>query len=223
MRNNWAIRLFAAALCLLLPVTALAAEVTGSLQLVDIDNTVTLYRVADYQGNLTEAFQGAEVKDLTDSLNAVENAKILSAYAAEHAVPGTDELPDENHVVSFPGLELGLYLVRSAAEEAEFDSFLVAIPTMINGEAIYHIEAAPKEEPEEPTDPSEPTGPSEPSEPSEPTGPSEPTEPSKPTDPGPNIPQTGYSVWPKYLLMGFGALAVLLGLVDLIRGREKQA
>jgi len=47
-------------------------------------------------------------------------------------------------------------------------------------------------------------------------------EPGKdPEDPlKPTIPQTGMEVLPAYLLMGVGVLLVLLGLVDLCRGRE---
>lgn len=219
-RNNW-IRLLAAALCLLLPVTALAAETPGRLRIVDIDSPLALYRVADAEGVLTAEFADAGVEDITDSVQAVANARKLAAYGAQQGVPGWEQTPDETGTVCYDNLEEGLYLIRSLAEEEEFKPFLVPIPTVINGEKIYHIDADPKAEETEPTEPTEPTE-SEPSEPTEPEETTVPTEP-EPTDPGPNIPQTGNSVIPKYLLLAFGSLAVLLGLIDLIRGRRRQA
>lgn len=222
MKRSNGFRFLAVMLCLLLPVTAFAAQ-EGSLKIVDIENPVCLYHVADAAGVPTEAFAGSPVEDLTDQASAVKNAAKLWDYALAQEIPGEERTPSADGEVKYEALQEGLYLVCSLAEEAEFKPFLVALPTVINGENIYHIEANPKAEEPEPTEPSQPSEPTEPSEPSEPT--EEPTEPgpSEPTDPGPNIPQTGNSVLPKYLLLGIGTLAVLAGLVDLIRGREKKA
>lgn len=48
--------------------------------------------------------------------------------------------------------------------------------------------------------------------------------PDDPDDPDdPKLPQTGVNVWPMYVLLGLGALCLLAGLVELIRGwRERR-
>lgn len=191
---------------LLLPMAASAAE-TGSICVVDIEEPICLQFVATPAAVLTEAFADAPVESLSESTAAVRNARILFEYAVENQIPGQEAAPDESGVVRFETLEEGLYLIYSLSEEAEFNPFLVKIPTVINDEIIYDVEAAPKED--------EPPG--ETTEPPEPTGPTDPTEPQ-----APDIPQTGTSVYPKYILLVLGCCAVALGVVDLIRGREKQ-
>lgn len=201
-------RILVGLLCLLLLPTAAAAAETGSIRVVDIDEPVSLQFVATPDAALTEAFAGAPIEDLTDGTAAVRNARLLQEYAAENRIPGREAAPDESAAVFYDGLEEGLYLIYSLAEEAEFNPFLVKIPTVINDEIIYDVEAAPKEdEPEETTEPSEPP---------------ESTEPTGPTEPEPDIPQTGTSVWPRYILLALGTVAVLWGLSDLVLGREKQ-
>ena len=64
------------------------------------------------------------------------------------------------------------------------------------------------------TDPGVPPDPTLPVDPSEPVDP-----PDAPVEP--TIPQTGAEVLPVYLLMAAGVLLVLLGVIDLYRGREK--
>lgn len=71
--------------------------------------------------------------------------------------------------------------------------------------------------PPEPTLPIEPE-PIAPVDPNIPLVPPESTE--TPTEPGPLLPQTGAQVFPVYLLMAAGVLLVLLGLLDLYKGRE---
>lgn len=212
MRKNRILCLLLGLLCLF-SFTAAAAE-TGSLRIVGIDNAVCLYHVATADAVLTEAFALAPVEELTEQQNAVENAKILYAYALENAIAGQEAAPDEEGEVLYTPLEEGLYLVCSLEEEMEFSPFLVSIPTIINDQVIYHVEAKPKED--------EPTEPSDPSDPTEPTEPSDPTEPTEPTEPDPDIPQTGTSVIPKYLLMTLGTITVIAGFIDLIRGREQE-
>ena len=132
----------------------------------------------------------------------VKNAKALAEYANQASLTGDEKIPDTEGTVSYPSLDEGVYLVCSEASEAEFNPFLVSIPTIINAEAVYNITAMPKEE--------------------NPPEPSEPTTPTDPSEPPSNIPQTGNSEWPKYLLLTIGTATALLGIADLLRGREKQ-
>lgn len=81
----------------------------------------------------------------------------------------------------------------------------------------------PTDPPVDPTDPPvDPTDP--PVDPSpDPSATPTPTPSEKPKDPDePTIPQTGQEVLPVYLLMAAGVLLVLLGLIDLFRGRERE-
>jgi hypothetical protein len=200
-------RILGVLLCLLALSMAVSAAETGSIRVADIDEPICLHFVATPDGVLAEAFADAAVESLSESTAAVSNARILREYAVENQIRGSEGTPDDEGFVLFNGLEEGLYLVYSLAEEAEFNPFLVKIPTVINDEVIYDVEAARKEE--EP--PEQTTAPTEPDDPSDPTPPEE-----------PDIPQTGISVYPKYILLFLGCAIIVLGVVDLILGKEKQ-
>lgn len=214
MRKHKSLWLLTALLCLWVMLAGVSATEprTGSLTVVDIDNPICLQYVATPDAALTQAFAGAPVESLSEQTAAVANARILYAWAVEHDIPGLEKESDEDGIVFYGDLAEGLYLVYSLAQEPEFNPFLVKIPTEVAGETIYDVEAAPKED--EPTEPDTP--------PTEPSGP--PTEPdTPPTEPDdPDIPQTGTSVWPKYILLTLGVLAAIAGATDLILGREKQ-
>lgn len=202
MMKRKILRLAAMLLCLLALAPAASAAETGSLKIVGIESPVCLYHVAAPDGALTEAFASAPVKDFSKDSEAVSNARILGEYAAEKNIPGQTMTPDAKGEVLYTPLDEGLYLICSLAAEPEFQPFLVKIPTIINGENIYHVQAEPKSEGPEPTEP--------------------PTVPTTPTEPEPEIPQTGTSVWPKYLLLAFGSVITVAGLYDLIRGKEER-
>ena len=194
-KNRWIAVLTVLLLLLAVP-KAMAAE-QGSIKICGIEKTISLFSVASADGTLTDDFAEAPV-DITDEKQAVSNAKALWNFAKERQLIGWEQQADAEENVMFTPLEEGLYLLVSTAEEAEFDPFLVKIPTVIDGKLVYHIEAEPKQEENPPTEPTTP-----------------PTEPPKP-----NIPQTGTSVIPKYLLMGCGILVTLTGLFLMIRGKE---
>lgn len=217
-KNKAGLCLLLAMICLLTLAPEASAAERGSIKVIEMENAVGLYPVARADGSLTDAFIQAPIDDISDSLQAVENARKLWSYAREQRIPAQEKQPDGLGNVQFKDLEEGLYLIGSLAEEAEFDPFLVRMPTVINGEKIYHVTADPKQE--EPTEPQVTT---EPTEPTESTEPSEPTQPTKPTEPGPGIPQTGDSVIPKYLLLAIGTLAIAAGLLELIRGRKEES
>ena len=189
-------------LCMLLVCVTVSAAESGSLRILNIENSVAIYPVATYDGNLTEVFRNAPVTELLEESKAVGNAAILDQFVKDNQISGQEQAPDENKEVYYASLETAVYLVRSMHSEPEFVPFLVCIPTRINDELIYDVKAEPKAQ--EPTDPTEPTSPTE------------------PTEPEPEIPQTGNSVWPQYLLLASGIVALVFGFAEVIRGREKQ-
>ena len=195
-KNKWLI-LLAVVLFLAAVPTALAAE-SGSIQVRGIEGAVVLYGVASPDGTLKDDFANVS-SDILDRTNAASKAKVLWAYAQAEKLPGRAGQADGEGNALFAPLEQGLYLIGSTAAVPEFDPFLVQIPTEIDGKPVFHIEAKPKREEPETTTPTEP----------------------EPTTPSQNIPQTGTSVIPKYLLMGCGILVTLIGLHQMIRGKEE--
>lgn len=194
-KNKWLI-LLAVVLFLAAVPTALAAE-SGSIQVRGIEGAVVLYGVASPDGTLKDDFANVS-SDILDRTNAASKAKVLWAYAQAEKLPDQACQADGEGNALFSPLEQGLYLIGSTAAVPEFDPFLVQIPTEIDGKPVFHIEAKPKREEPETTTPTEP----------------------EPTTPSQNIPQTGTSVIPKYLLMGCGILVTLIGLHQMIRGKE---
>lgn len=196
VKNKWLILLAVLLLLVNVP-TAWAAE-SGSIQVRGIEGAVLLYPVASPDGTLKDDFAGVS-SDILDETNPVSKAKALWAYAQAEKLPGQTCQADAEGNALFSPLEQGLYLIGSTAAVPEFDPFLVQVPTQINGKPVFHIEAKPKQEDPETTTPTEPES----------------------TTPSPNIPQTGTSVIPKYLLMSSGILVTLIGLHQMIRGKEE--
>ena len=195
--------LLAALVCLALCIPVAAAQ-TGSLKiLLDEEpcSTISLHRVADMDGTLTADFAGAAIspETLLDTREVPNNAIALKKYALDNGIVGAEQVPEGSEPVFFPDLALGIYLVYCADDDA-FDPFLVFIPSNINGEIVYDIEAQPKME--------------------DPTEPSDPTEPNDPSDP-PDIPQTGNNLVPMYLLLAVGSAVVVVGLLMILRGRKE--
>lgn len=182
-------------LLLTLSPAALAAQ-SGSLEVQDIDDPVCLYRLTNGSGRVTEDFAGADIT--IPGEDPVATAKQLQSYAKQHNLTGKTARPTRG-TAAFSPLEEGIYLVASLGQPEEFDPFLVGIPTVINGEKVYHIEAKPKQEEEE----TQST-----------------TAPTEPENTDTAIPQTGTSVIPQYTLLVLGSLLTLAGLFQVIRGRE---
>lgn len=201
MRGKTIKWILAAVLCFLLAIPSAAAEV-GSLRVkTKSEVSVTLYHVAEIDGTLTEEFSGADISksSMTDSKDAVKNARTLLEYAHNNDIEGLTQETDLLGSVLFDGLKEGRYLV-SCRQDHIFDPFLVSIPTVINGETLYRVKAEPKTSDPDPDDP---------------------TTPENPDKPEPDIPQTGESIWPKYLLMIFGVMMMTMGCVEMARGRKE--
>ena len=195
------IAFLSALFCLALCISTASADEVGSLCLKGIHDSVRLYHVATADFVLTEPFQGVTGIDTEHLSTSPEAAKILSEFAQLNEISGRTQTADSAGAVRFAPLEEGLYLACSLASEPEFLPFIVTIPMEINGKTVYHILAEPKIQ-----DPSGPTAPPPPVEP----------------EPEPEIPQTGISVWPKYILLAAGTVLLVAGLIDLFRGRREK-
>lgn len=147
--------------------TARAAEIdlqrTGSVSVTLRDGNApvpggifTLYHVADIaevSGRLEyrflEAFTGcgAELSDI----HAEGLAEHLAVYASANGVTGTTKTAGANGRVTFPNLELGLYLIVQEGRPAGYYGvapFLVSVP--LEGETgwVYQVDASPKVQPQ---------------------------------------------------------------------------
>ena len=212
--------LLAAVLCCFVTTPAYAVGVdltaTGSITLTMQDDgdvvpggSVELYRVASLDADgtfeLEEEFAGSGV-DLTglsiEDFSDDKLAEDLLVYARRNNVDAYASAEvGEGGVVTFQGVEVGLYLVAqgdAAPGYQSFSPFLVSMPWLDEGGYDFTIEAEPKLEPtppgpgpDEPDDPDEPDTPDEPDEPDEPDTPDEPDEPDTPDEPDePDTPDT---------------------------------
>lgn len=170
----------------------------GSLLLKDVQQPAALCMVADAQGTLCGPFTEV-AKALTQNDLTPATAKALYQCAQDKNVSCTVRSDDTKNEIRFSSLEEGWYLVYSVGEEAEFAPFLVAVPMRINGQSLYDVQAEPKVD-----------------------SPVTPPSPSTPVTPKPNIPQTGAIQWPKYLLLILGGVAIVVGIIEVMRGREEQ-
>ena len=106
---------------------------------------------SNLQWQLTEKFAGCKV-DL-NALNTAEAQKEAADILEKEAVSQTADFAgktDKQGVISFPNLEQGIYLLRQTEKGVygTVESFLAAIPYMIDGESwIYDVPASPKAEP----------------------------------------------------------------------------
>lgn len=106
---------------------------------------------SNLQWQLTEKFAGCKV-DL-NALNTAEAQKEAADILEKEAVSQTADFAgktDKQGVLSFPNLEQGIYLLRQTEKGVygTVESFLAAIPYMIDGESwIYDVPASPKAEP----------------------------------------------------------------------------
>lgn len=187
-------------LLMLLPLLALPvfAAQEGSLQVRNVEASVTCYMVADKDGVPTADFGDCGITEFTEQTATPAAAKQLKEYALNKQLTGKTLTPEDNGEVLFTPLTEAWYLVCSNASPGEFAPFLMQIPTKVGSNLIYHVQATPKEE-----TPSE-------------------TQPGGSGGTGGNIPQTGYVQWPKYLLLALGGACVLAGAGMTVLGQEKR-
>ena len=196
MKLRRILRLVALAAVLMLLRLPVCAANVGSLQITKAKEPVLVYAVADATGVATTEFAPKLTQTLSQEQLTPALARELFDYAKENQLQAK-QLQPENSVTTCENLELGYYLVCSTVTPGEFAPFLIGIPMTIGDKAVYDIHAEPK------------VG----------TG-DRPSQPAEPIQPQPNIPQTGNILWPKYLLLTLGAVAILAGFVQVLRGRE---
>jgi len=186
-----------------------AAE--GSISVTLAEGEAQIYHVANMEMNdLGYVFTYTDTwKECGVVLDDVQNAGIaeeLAVYAKESEIEGS---------TCFTGLEEGLYLIVQMEAVEGYQTmkpFLVTMPTVIDGECIYDIEASPKVEPGNPDGPGNPEGPGNPDEPGNPDGPdSSGDEGDVSENKGDKLPQTGQLNWPIPVLVITGLLLFASG------------
>lgn len=175
--------------------------------------SLTLYRVAqvhvtggaNYSFRYVPEYEGCEA-DLGD-LTTAGLAQSLAEYTAEQEISGVTLQIDENGNVTFPDLELGLYLLVQEEPAEGFNPanpFLVSVPGKQGESYIYDVDASPKLNltiaPTEPTEPS-----------------TEPTEP-----PPPELPQTGQNNLAVPFLAVTGLALFAMGWILMAAGKDKR-
>jgi len=208
--------LFTAALIVLaLPAAASAHEVPrdipGSIE-VNVryggkgvpGGTITCIQVGEVvEDNGNYSFRRLDGQALTD-IQSPELAAELEKFAKEKQLTGTTLTVGDEGKVTFPDLEIGLYLLAQetpAPGYTKFKSFLVSVPYFADGKYQYDVTARVKSELErvpetEPTETEPPT-----------------TEPPEtvPSETKPKLPQTGQLNWPIPVLAVLGLLLFSAG------------
>ena len=175
------------------------------------ENIFALYKVADvvvdngfhfvYRDKFAEADDSlSEDADLSAEL-AAKLAKLADSRGISPLV--SSATPDGSGVVSFDGLEVGLYLVVQTGtgkgdEAYTIDPFLVTIPLKgSDGALIYDVDATPKVgiKPNE-------------------TPPKKTPPPKRP----PKLPQTGQLWWPVFVGAAAGIILLVSGIMNKKRG-----
>lgn len=166
--------------------------------------SLTLYRVGEvweedgnYRFRPTGDFAGFD-QPLED-VQSAELAGALADYAKAHDLTGTTKEVGLDGKLSFPELELGLYLLvqnKAAQGYSKAEPFLVTVPMREEGRYIYDVDASPKVEVEQEKTPTPPNTPNTP----------------KPGTPGQTrLPQTGQLNWPVPVLVVLGLSLFSIG------------
>jgi len=156
--------------------------------------SLTLYRVgsvavkngATYSFTLVDAYAASGVS--LDNLNDSSLAQTLADYTAANSIAGTKQKIDNEGKISFPELQLGLYLLvqeDAAAGYEKVKPFLVSVPVVENGVYVYDVDGSPKLSLQ--------------------------MLPPPPTTQPPKLPQTGLVQWPIPVLTVGGLLLITLG------------
>lgn len=138
---------------------SLTLEITAEDDSPVADFEVRMARVAGTDGKLIGRFKraGIDPDALKDETANAKNAKKLVAYANNSS--SEKKVTDADGRVTFKNMSEGFYLVYDSGKgDYIFDPFLVVVPTMINGSAIYDIVSSPKVEENDPDDPDDPGG-----------------------------------------------------------------
>ena len=120
------------------------------------DLTIDIYRVAklcdDGEYELLEPFSTYPIKihGITSQQEWQDTAQTIKNYVTANQVePYQTQMTDEQGLASFVGLETGLYMVKgTTAQDSKghvvFHDFMVYLPTPIENDYDYDVEAKPK-------------------------------------------------------------------------------
>ena len=205
-----------------LPIAALAAPIPEEGRLGSITVTVryddkpvsggalTLFRVGEVSENdgnycFLPAGDFSECGLVFENIQSPELAESLASYARSQKLTGTAKLISKKGIVTFSGLEQGLYLLvqnTAAYGYSKLSAFLVSLPYLDGDEYIYDVTASAKSELEREPEPTEP--------------------PKTPTSPGGKLPQTGQLWWPVPVLICCGLLCIAIGLIRRRRTSDEE-
>ena len=112
---------------------------------------ISLYKIADAtnESNHLKFTYTKELSNCKVSLNNLEDKSLTTSLykCIKEDTPSLKEISNDQGIVNFTNLDLGLYLVKQTNKVegySKIDSFLVAIPKEENNIWIYDIEATPK-------------------------------------------------------------------------------
>lgn len=132
-------------------------------------------------------------------------AKDLDAYVKEKNIKGTGVKIGKDGKAKLEDMELGLYLVMQDEPAPGYypvNSFLIALPTMEDGEYRYDVDGSPKVSPIVQVPPT--------------------TEPEEPMPTDPQLPQTGAMNWPVPLMCAGSIVLIGIGLSVFFSDKRKQ-
>ena len=203
---------FLGLLCLCLVSFSLNVYAIGSITVkveeARADLEINICPVAEVDGKLIGSFASlglSQEQMIKESLRR-SSAQTLYEYVTKNGLPSTVIKTDDQGVARFPGAAEAIYLIWEDSDGLEFSPFLVSVPTIVGESVTFDVTAEPKADDPEvtPTPPPTPT----------------PTPPG-PTPP-PDLPQTGTDMLPIWLLIGFGAVVLLVGVVLLLPAKRKE-
>lgn len=203
--------LLTAALCLLPGISVWADAASGfpdmkgsiTIHMKDVDTgeavpggTLCFYQVARPSNGAwvyTKAFE--ECSLTLEDPGAADLSLQLDTFVQDYGIEGREVAVGDDAVLEIADLPPGLYLVDQMTPAKEYSPirpFLVSVPSMVNGEYVFDVDATPKLELKKESPPP-------------------PNPPSPPVPPTPHLPQTGQLWWPVLVLAAAGMLFVLFG------------
>ncbi len=148
-------------------INAYASEITGTIsikylartpediEIAILDIPFEMYRIGRWSGDalLLEgefAPSGVSMEEST-AFGRQRQADLLYKYAKEHKLSCTREQTNIDGIVRFDNLTTGVYLIAQSRDakykdkgKFVFSPVLISLPTEVNGEFLYNINAEPK-------------------------------------------------------------------------------
>ena len=209
-----------------------------SLELIRVAS-VTQDGDGNYHYIYTDDFKDSttDLSKLTEEdVGAREAAALMLSHVESNNIHGTTRVTDTDGRVTYPDLDLGVYLIRNYPVSENSESlrpFLVTVPRQLNNEYVYDVDATAKPEapdiggeggtekqtekkndPKNDLDGSSGSGESSGSSGTDSTGGSSASTGSK-------LPQTGQLWWPVPVLIAAGLILIIIGVARRRNGKKR--